>query len=493
MPRVLFVTSEAHPLVKTGGLADVSGSLPPALEAAGAEVRLLLPGYRAVLDRVGETELKARVGLPGVSAPVEIRETPLPGTDVPVWLVICPELYDRPGGPYTDPATGSDWPDNALRFATLARAALAVCDGAVEGWKPEVVHCHDWQAGLVPALLAQRPARPATIFTIHNLAYRGLFSRTDFDRLGLPPSLWSLTALEFYGDFSFMKGGLVYSDWITTVSPNYAQEIRTPEFGWGMEGLLEARAARLVGILNGLDLEVWDPASDPLLPAHYDADHLAGKAANKAALQERFGLPRDASIPVAGFIGRLVDQKGVDLILDALPQLLDGPIQLVVLGSGDPALERRLLDAAETHPHAVGVVVGYDEALAHLIEAGADIFLMPSRFEPCGLNQMYSQRYGTIPVVHGAGGLVDTVVTTNRATVAAETATGFVFQPATAEALAVVMRWALLCHGQPRLWRQIMRAGMRKDFSWSKSAAQYMALYDRALAGAKSSDAPRDM
>lgn len=482
MPSILFVTSEAVPFVKTGGLADVSGSLPPALKGAGADVRLLLPAYRSVLEHAGSPERVAELTLPGVTGPAGILATELPGSGVPVWLLDCPELYDRPGGPYGD-ETGADWPDNALRFATLARAAVALSDGLVADWRPQLVHCHDWQSGLVPVLLADLPARPATVFTIHNLAYRGLFSRLDFDRLGLPESLWSMEGLEFYGDFSFLKGGLLASDWITTVSPTYAREILTPEFGWGLEGVLGKRMENLLGILNGIDTGVWDPATDPLIAENYGAGRLGGKRVNKHALQQRYGLPAEAEVPVVGFIGRLVDQKGVDLILDALPALEGEALQLVVLGSGDPKLEQRLVDAAAESPHRIGVEIGYDESLAHLIEAGSDLFLMPSRFEPCGLNQMYSQRYGTVPVVHRAGGLADTVVPVERAALEREEATGFVFTPATAQALAVALRWALLCYRQPRIWERLVHAGMARDFSWARSAEEYLALYERAIAG----------
>ena len=406
----------------------------------------------------------------------------MPDSGVPLWLVDCPALYDRLGGPYAG-EDGLDWHDNAWRFGVFAQAALAVCTGAADlSWEPDVVHCHDWQTGLVPALLSDIPRRPASVFTIHNLAYQGLFSRVQFDQLKLPEHLWSLHALEFYGSFSFLKGGLVFSDWITTVSPTYAREIRTAAFGCGLDGLLRHRAERLVGILNGVDYRVWDPRHDPLIEHAFGPDQLEGKAANKAALQARFGLPQDPDVPVAGFVGRLVEQKGVDLILDALPAFWERPFQLVVLGSGDRALEARLQDAARAHPMALGVQIGYDEPLAHLIEAGADLFLMPSRFEPCGLNQMYSLRYGTVPVVQRVGGLADTVVHADRKALATGTATGFTFAEPSAERLATAIEAALNCYAQPEVWRRLMRAGMAQDFSWEHSADQYLELYARVLA-----------
>lgn len=482
MNRILFVTSEAHPLVKTGGLGDVSGSLPPALLRLGMDVRMLMPAYRSVLQNHGPWEPVASLRLPDCDEDVRILEGRLPDTDVPVWLADCPVLYDRGGGPYGD-GEGRDWPDNALRFGLLARVAVAVATrGTVGGWRPELVHCNDWQAGLVPPLLRDVPDRPATVFTVHNLAYQGLFSRTDFERLDLPDELWSLPNLEFFGDFSFIKGGLVFADRITTVSPTYAREILTPVYGMGLDGVLQSRRERLSGILNGIDYRAWDPGSDPLITGHFGAADLAGKGQNKAALQDRFALAAEPEVPLAAFIGRLVDQKGVDLLMDALPGLMERPLQMVFLGSGDRTLERRLHAIAARWPHRIGVVIGYDEPLAHLVEAGADLFLMPSRFEPCGLNQMFSQRYGTVPVVHRVGGLADTVVDTSKATVAAGTATGFVFDHPDAASLTTAVRWALACYRYPRVWRQLMVTGMRSDFSWDNSAREYQRLFEGALA-----------
>ncbi len=477
--KILFASSEAVPLVKTGGLADVSGALPQALRRQHQDVRLVLPAYRSVLDRVGDCSTVARLVVHG--QPVDLLETRLDDSRVPVYLVHTPALYDRPGNPYVG-ADGQDWPDNADRFAHLARVVVEIAtDRAGLRWRPELVHCNDWQTALAPALLSREVKRPATLFTIHNLAYQGLFDWPTLQRLGLPEEWWSWQALEFHGHLSFIKGGLAFADWISTVSPTYACEIRTPRFGYGLEGLLEHRADRLGGILNGVDYSVWDPRHDPLLPATYNGRSLAGKRRCREALQQRFDLDTNAAAPLFAHIGRLVEQKGVDLILDCLPKLLAEGAQLVVLGSGDARLEAALRAAATKTPGRVGVHIGYDEALAHLIEAGADSFLMPSRFEPCGLNQLYSLRYGTVPVVHRTGGLADSVVDTTEQTLAAGSATGFQFDMPTAEALAGALERALDAWRQPKLWRQLVASGMRQDFSWTRSARSYLELYHRIL------------
>lgn len=477
--KILFASSEAVPLIKTGGLADVSGALPQALRRQHQDVRLVLPAYRSVLDRIGDCTTVARLVVRG--QPADLLETRLDDSRVPVYLVHTPALYDRPGNPYVGP-DGHDWPDNADRFAHLARVVVEIATDRVGlRWQPELVHCNDWQTALAPALLSREVKRPATLFTIHNLAYQGLFDWATLQRLGLPEEWWRWQALEFHGHLSFIKGGLAFADWISTVSPTYAREIRTPRFGYGLEGLLEHRADRLAGILNGVDYSVWDPRHDPLLPATYNGRSLAGKRRCRQALQQRFDLKGNDSAPLFAHIGRLVEQKGVDLILDCLPKLLAEGAQLVVLGSGDTALETALRSAAAEAPGRVGVHIGYDEALAHLIEAGADSFLMPSRFEPCGLNQLYSLRYGTVPVVHRTGGLADSVVDATEDTLAAGTATGFQFDTPTAEALAGALDRALAARRQPKQWRQLVATGMRQDFSWTRSARSYLELYHRIL------------
>ena len=484
MWKVLFVTSEAHPLVKTGGLADVSSSLPAALQGLGHEVRIVLPAYRGVLEAADRLHMVAVLDVPGVPHRVRVFEGQMPDSRVPVWLVDSPLHFDRAGLPYTGP-DGVDWPDNAERFATFARAAVELAqDRAGLGWKPDVVHCNDWQSGLVPALLQHEPTRPPTVFTIHNLAYQGLFPWADFAALGLPSDLWAMEAMEFHHQFSFIKGGLVYADWLTTVSPTYAKEIQTPAFGEGLDGLLTSRADRLSGILNGVDYTTWDPANDVHLPHRYSADDLSGKAENRRALRARLGLPEPGKeMPIIGMVGRLAWQKGLDLVVDALPELMDRPLQLAILGSGDSRLENQLGRAAKAHPDRIGLYVGYDEGLAHLVEAGSDLFLMPSRYEPCGLNQIYSLRYGTPPIVRRTGGLADTVVDATDATLTDRTATGFQFTDATAKALIAAVDRALALHEGSTEWRQLVATGMAQDFSWSASAARYLELYVRAAAG----------
>lgn len=477
MSRVLFACSEAHPLIKTGGLADVSGSLPPTLQSLGEDVRLVLPAYRSLLEKEPMLPIIAELELQGSPAPVQILQTRLPNSDVTVWLVHAPAFFDREGGPYQD-ASGHDWHDNAARFTLFCRAIVELAQNrAGLGWHADVVHCNDWQTGLVPALLNEEADRPKTIFTIHNMAYQGQFSHATFAALNLPWHLWHWQALEFYGQVNFLKGGLVFADWITTVSPTYAREIQSPEFAYGLEGILQERSDRLRGILNGVDYSVWDPARDPLIPHHYSHAELAGKQANKTALQEMFGLPAESGVPLFGLVGRLVEQKGIDLVLSILPGLLEQDVQLVIIGTGAAHFEQACRDFAMQHPHKMSVFIGYDEARAHLVEAGADFFLMPSRFEPCGLNQIYSLRYGTVPIVRHTGGLADTVVHTDTDSLAAGNATGFVFGPAEPGALQEALDQALAHYHQPEAWLHIMQNGMQEDFSWEQSARQYQALY----------------
>jgi len=479
MHKILFAASEAHPLIKTGGLGDVAGSLPIALSELGQDVRLVLPAYREALAQIEGFQVIAAFQCADTA--VRILESQLPGSPVPVWLVDAPHYFDRPGGPYLGP-DGRDWPDNAARFAVFARAVTALALGrAGLAWLPDLVHCNDWQTGLIPALLSLESSRPATVFTLHNLAYQGLFSREIFELLGLPVELWDPEAMEFHGQFSFIKGGLVYADQLTTVSPSYAEEIRTPALGYGLEGLLNHRSHELSGILNGADYTVWDPSHDPFIVKKYDSRTLHHKALNKADLQQRFELPVLKDVPLIGMIGRLVEQKGVDLLLAILPQLLRHPVQLVLLGSGEDPLEQALQDWANAHPERIAVHLGYSEDLAHRIEAGADMFLMPSRFEPCGLNQMYSLRYGTAPIVRRTGGLADTVMDANEETLAAGTATGFVFNTPTPQALLATLLRALSLFTQTPRWQRLVKTGMAQDFSWQKSARQYLDLYDETL------------
>lgn len=479
--KILFASSEAAPLVKTGGLADVSGSLPLALRELGHDVRLILPAYPEVLARAVKVHKLGDLTLTGAASGVSILSARMPDSDLPLYLVDAPGLLDRPGNPYTD-AHGHDYVDNAQRFALFCRAIVAQALGQTDQWRPDLVHCNDWQTGLVPPLLAQEWQRPATIFTIHNLAYQGNFDKATFDALSLPEAFWHPDGLEFYGNMSFVKAGIAYSDAVTTVSPTYAKEIRQPRLSYGLDGLLQHRAERLFGVLNGIDTKVWDPATDPLIPSHYSARDTSGKAGNKRALQEAFGLPERENMLVFGHIGRLVEQKGVDLIIDILPRIMEVPdTQLMILGSGDPLLENALRASAEHYPDRVGIHIGYDEQLSHLVEAGSDCFLMPSRFEPCGLNQIYSLRYGTVPVVHKTGGLADTVIDAGTRQVVKGDANGFVFEHPTPEGLWWAVERAIEYHRRPRMWwEKLMAAGMGQDFSWAASAAKYVEIYDFA-------------
>jgi starch synthase len=474
--RILYVTSECAPWVKTGGLADVSAALPPALEAGGADVRVLMPAYGSLRPHLAHSRLRAALPAHGPLPDARLIEAPLP-SGVPAWLVDAPSLYGREGNPYLDDE-GLGWPDNARRFAALARAAADLAGPAIDaGWRPDVIHCHDWQAALAPAYVHFEGLRAATVMTVHNLAFQGLFPAATLAQTGLPPQSWSIDGVEYFGQVSFLKAGLQYADALTTVSPTYATEIQEEPQGMGMQGLLAARRDALTGILNGVDTAAWDPSCDPLIPHHYDAIALSGKAQNKRALQARAGLPEDADVPLLAIVSRLTEQKGIDFVLEIGPALAELPAQLVVLGAGDRAFEAGLRTLAQTYPQLVSVTFGFDEAYAHLIEAGADIFLMPSRFEPCGMNQMYSQRYGTVPVVHGTGGLLDSVVDCTPATLADHTASGFVFREPSAAGLRGALERAIGTYENKGTWRALQRNGMARDFGWAESARRYLAIY----------------
>ena len=474
--KILFVTSEAHPLIKTGGLADVSGSLPKALAGLGVDVRLIMPNYQGI-KTTEKIYYKSTVQVNNFDA--NILETRLPGTQVLVWLVHCPEFFDFPGNPYVD-EQGNAWVNNAERFALFCRVAVEVAmNRSYLDWTPDIIHCNDWQSGLVPALLSLEASRPATVFTIHNMAYQGLFPKSTWTLLNLPKPLWNPGGIEFNGLLSFIKGGLAYADLITTVSPTYAVEIQTADFGYGLEGLLSHRHDALIGIINGIDADQWDPQTDPTISEHYDISTLNKKQLNKSALQKKLSLPVDINIPVFALISRLVEQKGIDLVLKCLPEMLALPLQFVLLGRGDKEFEQQLSHFAKTHPDKMAITLSYDETLAHQLEAGADIFLMPSRFEPCGLNQLYSQRYGAVPIVRKTGGLADTVVDALPETIGNKTATGFVFNEATAGTLMEAIKRALIVYSRPEAWKQLQATGMQKDNSWHKSAKDYMTLYEK--------------
>lgn len=481
MAKVLFVSSEASPLIKTGGLADVCGNLPLALKDLRWSVRLLLPAYPQAKQRAAPLKTIARIAVPGITQPVKLLQGKLPDSGLPVWLVDSEPAYGRDGNPYLD-SDGNDWPDNAERFTLLARVVVDIALGkAGLSWKPDIVHCNDWQTGLIPALLSQHDKRPATVFTIHNLAYQGLFPSSTFQSLGLPASLWSPDGLEFYDQISFIKGGLVFADRLTTVSPSYAREIQTSEFGCGMEGLLRYRKDELTGILNGINDKEWDPEHDPYIMQQYGLDTLHRKSANKKDIQEYFGLPQDDSTLLLGSVGRIVEQKGIDLLLDIIQPLSRLPLQIALLGSGNKALEKDLKAAASKLPDRISVHIGYDESLAHRIEAGSDAFLMPSRFEPCGLNQLYSLRYGTLPIVNSVGGLKDTVVDINGSTLKKATATGFCFNGATPQNLLQAIKRATDLYGNKPEWNKVAMTGMRQVFNWKSSAQKYGKLYRSLL------------
>ena len=477
--RVLFVVSEAHPLIKTGGLGDVAGGLSQALVKLGCDVRMLLPAYPACVQRAGALKPVASLSIPGSVDQVTLLAGRLPGTRVRIWLVDYPPAFDRTGNPYLDPA-GRPWDDNAERYALLANVASAIAQKRTTlSWQPEVVHCHDWQTGRVPALLAQEVLRPASVFPIHNLAYQGLFPHATFVSLGLPAPLWAYDALEFHGQLSFIKGGLVYADMLTTVSPTYAGEIQTPAFGCGLDGLLRHRSADLIGILNGIDERTWNPSKDPHLVTRYSPRRLTAKAGNKQAVQRAFGLPVSADIPLVGMVGRLVEQKGIDQTMLALPALMQRRVQICVLGSGEAHYEQALQAFAVQYADKIRVHIGYDETLAHQIEGGADMFLMPSRFEPCGLNQLYSLRYGTVPIVRRVGGLADTVVDASADNLAAGSATGISFDGDDAADLLRAVDRALALYQTKTVWTQLVQTGMAQNFSWDASARQYLDLYTR--------------
>ncbi|MBS4096097.1 MAG: glycogen synthase GlgA [Sulfuricella sp.] len=481
--QILFATPEIRPLIKTGGLADISASLPAALRKLGVDVRVLVPGYPAVMEGALNIQSLYWFGDFFGFDEVHLLSAILPGTDIPLLIIEAPQYYTRGGGPYQDPKK-LDWPDNALRFALLSRmAAYLVSSASPLEFRPKLLHCNDWQTGLAPAYLhfATEPQVP-TVLTIHNLAFQGIFPPPVVAEVGLPPQSFAIEGVEYYGNLSFLKAGLYYATHITTVSPNYAEEIQREPLGFGMQGLLKQRAADLTGIVNGIDNDEWNPAADPHIARNYGSGNLDEKAANKAALQKMLGLAVDPAIPLLGAVSRISYQKGLDMLLEIVPTLLEEPVQLVILGTGEALLEQSFTRLVQSHPGKVAAYIGFDEKLSHLVEAGIDMFLMPSRFEPCGLNQMYSQRYGTPPIVHATGGLVDTVIDTTPETLLDKSASGFLFGENTAAGLLDAIRRALGCYRNPNTWRQIQLAGMNRDFSWDASATRYLELYRSLLA-----------
>jgi starch synthase len=488
--KILHVAAEIFPLVKTGGLADVVGTLPQALVEAGADVRLLLPGLPAIVKGVELQRVVCVIGAIFGAGQVTLRLGKMVGSGVAVYVLDAPYLYKRPGNPYQG-ADGSEWSDNVQRFALLGWVAAHLAGGDFDAdWTPDVLHAHDWHAAMACAYVSCRPvASAATVFTVHNLAYQGVFPVDDFHLLHLPSRVMVPGGLEYHGQFSFMKAGLKYAHRVTTVSPSYAREIATDEFGCGLDGVVRARGAFVSGILNGVDGAVWNPATDPLIAANYSVLSLEGKAGCKHALQQEMELKPDLQAPLFAVVSRLTSQKGLDLLLAALPALMEdarcADAQWVIQGSGDTALEAAFTAAAAAYPGRVAVRLGYSEAQAHRVIAGADALVVPSRFEPCGLIQLYALRYGTVPVVRRVGGLADTVVDATPEAVQSDTATGFMFGPANPFALGQALLEAARNYRSPASWQRLVARGMAQDFSWSSSAKQYMALYEDVIRSPK--------
>lgn len=500
--KILFASSEAHPFIKTGGLADVSGSLPNALVALKHKARLVLPAYQSVMKKIPPKSLKkvAELSVQGCGKVfnakiLQLKVGAIKGVDFPVWLVDIPELFDRPGNPYLAD-DGTDWWDNGERFAVFSMVVNEIAmDRLGLKWKPDVVNANDWQTGLVPALLSLEKEAPTTVFTVHNMAYPGNFPKSLFDSLRLPWTLWNVEGVEFYGHFSMLKAGLIKADWVSTVSPTYATEICYPKFAYGFEGILQKRfeEGRLVGIINGIDDHVWNPATDNLIVQNYSVKkgRIAGKLANKKDLLSELCLLRGEkekkstarladclSKPLIGFVGRMVSQKGMDLVLDVMPEIIQQTNAIfVIVGTGEKDFEAQVKLLAKKYPSRIWAFIGYSEPLAHRVEAGADMFLMPSRFEPCGLNQMYSLAYGTPPIVHHTGGLADTVVNATDENIKAGTATGFVFYDQSRHALKSTILHALHLFGKKRTWQKIQKTGMEQSLGWKHSAKKYVEMY----------------
>jgi starch synthase len=473
--KVLSVASEVFPLVKTGGLADVAGALPAALAKLGVDVKTLMPGYPAVMKALDTYEVvHTSDSLFGGAA--RLLWGKAKGLDL--FVLDAPHLYDRPGNPYLGP-DGKDWPDNSKRYAALSLMAAEVGRGAVADFVPDIIHCHDWQAGLVPAYV-RYGGGPKTVMTVHNLAFQGHYPASIFGTLGLPPAAFSIEGVEYFGGVGYLKAGLQCADAITTVSPTYAREILTVEDGMGLDGLLRARSHVVHGIVNGIDTDVWDPSGDAHAAQRYTAKHLNNRAVNKAAIEKRFGLEAGDGVLYC-IVSRLTLQKGMDLVAAALPTLLENGGRLAILGSGDIALEASLKEATVRYPGRVGITTTYDEPLSHLLQAGSDAILIPSRFEPCGLTQLYGLHYGCIPVVSRVGGLADTIIDANDAALSAGVASGIQFAPVTQDALEHALRRTAALYADKAAWASMQQAGMKADVSWTRSAARYADLYRSLL------------
>jgi starch synthase len=476
--QVLAVTSEIYPLIKTGGLADVTGALPLALEEQGVHVRTLVPGYPVVTSKFSKKKIVLRYpALQGGQASVFAGES----SGLDLLVLDAPHLFDRQGGPYGNMA-GIDWPDNWRRFAALSQAGAEIAGGAIAGYLPDIVHAHDWQAAMTLAYMryGRAPGVPS-VMTVHNLAFQGQFGAAIFGQLDLPGTAMALDGVEYYGGVGYLKGGLQAAWQITTVSPTYAQEIRTPEFGMGLDGLINLRAADLAGIVNGINIQVWNPETDKLLAATYSSRTLGKRSVNRRVVEERLALDHDGS-PLLCVVSRLTWQKGIDILASITDDIVAAGAKLAVLGAGDHALEGALLAGAARHRGRVGVVIGYDEPLSHLMQGGCDAILIPSRFEPCGLTQLYGLRYGCVPVVARTGGLADTVIDANEAALSAGVATGFQFTADNGDAFMHAIRRVIAAHANKQVWTSLQKQGMKADVSWGRSAARYVELYNSLIA-----------
>ena len=482
--RVLFATSEAYPLIKTGGLADVSGALPKAISQLAAfkgDIKIVMPAYSAVLAKLNNIQAIANIDVLGQACTIITGHMPDSGLDV--IAIQNAFLYERAGGPYSD-ENGIDWIDNALRFGVLSRVASLLCSAQspMSDWLPELIQCNDWQTGLTPAYMKLLDnSSVKSIFSIHNLAFQGCFDATWLAKLELPAAHFQINGFEYYNQISFLKAGLFYADQLSTVSPTYAQEIQTRHFGFGLDGLLQTRAADLTGIVNGIDTHEWNPATDVHLPKNYSNSRITNKHAVKHALQQQLGLQMDASAPLLGVVSRLTHQKGLDLLLEIMPELVKKGCQFAILGSGDKALEAHFNELADSFPKQVSMNTGYHEHLSHNIMAGCDMFIMPSRFEPCGLNQLYGLAYGTPPIVSLTGGLADSVCDTNELSLKKNRATGFVVKNVNSTSLLVTIQRAIKIWEDKTTWRKIQKNGMQRDISWDSSANAYLNLYQKTL------------
>ncbi|RUW71683.1 MULTISPECIES: glycogen synthase GlgA [unclassified Mesorhizobium] len=471
--QVLSVTPEIFPLIKTGGLADVTGALPIALAGKGVAMRTLIPGYPQVMAAFKKKKAVYQYPLlQGGKA--SIHAVQIAGLDL--FVLDAPHLFDRPGGPYGN-ATGADWPDNWRRFAALSQVGGDIAGGVISGYQPDIVHAHDWQSAMALAYMRYGKAVGVpSLITVHNLAFQGQFGAGIFGELGLPGVAMALDGVEYYGGVGYLKAGLQAAWAITTVSPTYAQEIRSPEFGMGLDGLINMRATDLHGIVNGIDVDIWNPETDKHLVANYSAETLAARAKNRKAVEDRFNLESDDS-PIVCVVSRLTWQKGMDILAAVVDGIVAAGARLAILGSGDAGLEGALLAAAARHRGRIGVVVGYDEALSHIMQGGCDAIVIPSRFEPCGLTQLYGLRYGCVPVVARTGGLADTIIDANEAAISAGVATGFQFAPNNGGALVHAIHRLVSAHANPAVWSSIQRQGMKADVSWDRSAEKYVELY----------------